>query len=61
MLEELERLRATRLVIAHRLSTVVRADKILVMENGEIIEQGRHAELVARSGRYAELVRAQLA
>jgi ATP-binding cassette, subfamily B, bacterial len=61
VLEELERLRATRLVIAHRLSTVVRADKILVMENGEIIEQGRHAELVARSGRYAELVRAQLA
>ena len=60
VLEELERLRATRLVIAHRLSTVVRADKILVMENGEIIEQGRHAELVARSGRYAELVRAQL-
>jgi ABC-type bacteriocin/lantibiotic exporter with double-glycine peptidase domain len=60
VLEELERLRATRLVIAHRLSTVVRADKILVMENGEIVEQGRHDQLVARDGRYAELVRAQL-
>ena len=61
VLEELERLRATRLVIAHRLSTVVRADKILVMENGQIVEEGRHDDLVARDGRYAELVRAQLA
>jgi ABC-type bacteriocin/lantibiotic exporter with double-glycine peptidase domain len=60
VLAELESLRATRLVIAHRLSTVVRADKILVMENGEIVEQGRHEELVSRGGRYAELVRAQL-
>lgn len=61
VLEELERARVTRLVIAHRLSTVVRADKILVMENGAIAEEGRHDELVARNGRYAELVRAQLA
>lgn len=59
--EQLANLRATRLVIAHRLSTVVRADKILVMENGEIVEQGRHNELLAGSGRYAELVSAQLA
>ena len=54
-------LRATRIVIAHRLSTVVRADLILVMEDGQIVEQGRHAELLERGGRYAELVRAQLA
>jgi ABC-type bacteriocin/lantibiotic exporter with double-glycine peptidase domain len=60
VLQELEGLRATRLVIAHRLSTVVRADKIVVMENGEIVEEGRHEELVSRGGRYAELVRAQL-
>jgi ATP-binding cassette, subfamily B, bacterial len=60
VLEELERLRATRLVIAHRLSTVVRADKIVVMDDGQVVEQGRHEELVAREGRYAELVRAQL-
>jgi ABC-type bacteriocin/lantibiotic exporter with double-glycine peptidase domain len=60
VLHELEGLRATRLVIAHRLSTVVRADKIVVMENGEIVEEGRHEELVSRGGRYAELVRAQL-
>ena len=59
VLEELERLRATRLVIAHRLSTVVRADRILVMEDGVIVEQGRHQDLVERDGRYAELVRAQ--
>ena len=59
VLEELEHLRATRLVIAHRLSTVVRADKILVMENGAIVEHGRHDELLAREGRYAELVHAQ--
>lgn len=59
VLEELERLRATRLVIAHRLSTVLRADKILVMEGGVLVEEGRHEELLAREGRYAELVQAQ--
>ncbi|HEX7153216.1 MAG TPA: peptidase domain-containing ABC transporter [Thermoanaerobaculia bacterium] len=60
VLEELERLNATRLVIAHRLSTVVRADTILVMEAGQVVEQGRHAELLAKGGRYAELVGTQM-
>jgi ABC-type transport system involved in Fe-S cluster assembly fused permease/ATPase subunit len=45
----------TALVIAHRLSTVVEAHQILVMEEGRIVERGSHAELVARGGRYAEM------
>ena len=45
----------TTLVIAHRLSTVVDAHEILVMNAGRIIERGRHAELLARNGRYAEM------
>jgi ATP-binding cassette subfamily B protein len=45
----------TTLVIAHRLSTVVDADEILVLEKGRVIERGRHGELLARGGRYAEM------
>jgi ABC-type transport system involved in Fe-S cluster assembly fused permease/ATPase subunit len=45
----------TTLVIAHRLSTVVDAHEILVLENGHIVERGRHAELVARGGAYARM------
>lgn len=49
----------TTLVIAHRLSTVEKADRILVMEGGSIIEAGRHSELLAQEGRYAALYRMQ--
>jgi ATP-binding cassette subfamily B protein/subfamily B ATP-binding cassette protein MsbA len=46
----------TSLVIAHRLSTVAHANRILVLENGRIIEQGRHEELMEASGRYRQMV-----
>jgi subfamily B ATP-binding cassette protein MsbA len=45
----------TTLVIAHRLSTVVRADQIVVLDQGRIVEQGTHAELLARGGAYKKL------
>ncbi|XNZ00431.1 ABC transporter ATP-binding protein [Micrococcus luteus] len=51
----------TAMVIAHRLSTVRDADQILVVEGGRIVERGTHAELLATSGRYAELYRTQFA
>ena len=53
-LQSLTRNRTT-LVIAHRLSTIEHADRIVVMENGRIIEQGRHQELLERKGAYAAL------
>jgi len=49
----------TTFVIAHRLSTVEKADRILVMEAGEIIEQGSHSDLLAQQGRYAQLYQNQ--
>ncbi|MCZ7655523.1 MAG: hypothetical protein M5R42_16645 [Rhodocyclaceae bacterium] len=51
----------TTLVIAHRLATVQRADRIVVMDKGRIVETGSHAELVRQDGLYAHLARLQFA
>ena len=49
----------TTLVIAHRLSTIRNADRICVMENGQIVEQGTHEELLIEGGRYQQLYEMQ--
>ncbi|MFJ3136078.1 NHLP bacteriocin export ABC transporter permease/ATPase subunit [Streptomyces sp. NPDC086843] len=62
VIESTKALRATRVVIAHRLSTVLDADRVLVMEAGKVVQQGTPAELLADTrGRLHELVRRQLA
>lgn len=51
----------TSFVVAHRLSTIVRSDCILVMENGRVVEQGTHTELLSKDGAYAKLYNGQFA
>jgi ABC-type bacteriocin/lantibiotic exporter with double-glycine peptidase domain len=58
--QALAAIKCTRIVIAHRLSTVVNADLILTMEEGALVEAGTHEQLLARGGVYAALVAAQL-
>ena len=49
----------TAIVIAHRLSTIQKADKIVVMQNGEIVEKGTHNELMSKKKVYYNLIRLQ--
>ena len=58
--ESLDRLSATRIVVAHRLSTIVNADRIIVLERGRVVEEGSYATLMARRGPFYELARRQV-
>ena len=51
----------TSIIIAHRVSTIKHADRILVLDEGRVIEQGTHQQLVDSEGTYADLYRQQLA
>jgi NHLM bacteriocin system ABC transporter ATP-binding protein len=59
--QSMDRLDATRIVIAHRLSTVVNADRIIYLEGGQVREQGTYQELLAKGGLFAQLARRQMA
>jgi ABC-type bacteriocin/lantibiotic exporter with double-glycine peptidase domain len=56
----LQDLQATRIVIAHRLTTITRADRIYVMDRGRIVQAGTYAELMAQEGLFVDLIRRQL-
>lgn len=58
--ENLTKIQATRVIVAHRLSTVVDADRIIVLEKGKIVEQGSYEDLIAKDGVFAELVKRQI-
>jgi NHLM bacteriocin system ABC transporter ATP-binding protein len=58
--DALDKLRCTRIVVAHRLSTIRHCDRIVVLENGHIAEDGSYEKLVAQDGLFAELVKRQL-
>ena len=50
----------TTIVIAHRLSTIVNSDKILLLENGKVLEEGNHAELKEKKGKYSDMYNTQI-
>ena len=57
--DALDRLKCTRIVIAHRLSTIRNCDRIMVLDKGQIIEDGTYEDLIAKNGLFAELVARQ--
>ena len=59
--ESLDRLQATRIIIAHRLSTIINADRIFVMDKGQIVESGTYAELMEKDGLFSQLAKRQIA
>lgn len=59
--ESLDRLQATRIIIAHRLSTIINADRIFVMDKGQIVEAGTYEELMKNDGLFSQLAKRQIA
>ena len=59
--QSLEKLRTTRIVVAHRLSTIERADRIFVLEDSRLVESGTYPELMARQGLFHRLAQRQIA
>lgn len=57
--ESIDKLNCTRIVIAHRLSTIMKADRIIMLQGGKIIEEGNYETLIAKKGKFAELVERQ--
>jgi ABC-type multidrug transport system fused ATPase/permease subunit len=54
-------LKVTRIVVAHRLSTIRGADKIYVIENGRVVQEGKYEKLMEESGLFAQLMKRQMA
>jgi ABC-type multidrug transport system fused ATPase/permease subunit len=58
--ESLENLQATRIVIAHRLSTIMNADRIYVLQRGQVVQSGTYSELISQEGLFADLAKRQI-